>query len=58
MHITTGIWEMKTRSKKFVMYMKENIKRIWRLVIFASDSSAEAWESAGIDGKEKVYHSR
>ena len=48
---------MKT-SKKFMMYMKENIKRIWRLVIFASDTSAEAWELAGIDGKEKVYHSR
>lgn len=57
MHITARIWEMKT-SKKFMMYMKENIKRIWRLVIFASDTSAEAWELAGIDGKEKVYHSR
>ena len=57
MHITARIWEMKT-SKKFMMYMKENIKRIWRLVIFASDTSAEAWELAGIDGTEKVYHSR
>ena len=57
MRITARIWEMKT-SKKFMMYMKENIKRIWRLVIFASDTSAEAWELAGIDGKEKVYHSR
>lgn len=56
MHITARIWEMKTKSEKSMMYMKENIRRIWRLVIFASDTSAGAWELAGIEGKVKVYY--
>lgn len=56
MHITARIWEMKTKSEKFVVYVKEKIRRIWRLVIFASDTSAGAWELGGIKGKEKVYH--
>ena len=55
MHITTRIVGVEDKEEKFEMSVKDKIKRIWRSVIFASDTSAAVWGLAGIEGKEKLY---
>lgn len=49
MHTSARTVEDKDREEKLKLYMKDKIKRIWRLFRLASDSRALVWTLSWIE---------